>query len=378
MADGQIASPSRKKIVSIGGGNGPYLVGDGLRDKHVEVTILTTPADSGGDSGNIRNEMGEILPPGDIRRGMMALMDNRYSAQLRRFFEHRLDVQDPKSQKRNVGNFIISAAIDTFGTIEGLKFVEWLCHVNGTVLPMSTDDVQMHGKLDDGTILHSESEIDLRSLDDHRVLQDVWLEPSGYLCDDAAQALLGADLITLGPGDLFTSIAGNQKVKGLDEVLAESKAIIVAIPSLMTKWSETRGYHVHNFVGKMVEFGIGRPQFSVTLVNNTPLPEDLLTKYEEEEKSTPMLVRNRSDMRQLKAVTQQIHHVDLLSRSALRRGLIRHDARKVARALMDLLYATSPLSTPKRPTLTDRKISTKEGNLLLRIDAAESKRTPTK
>jgi uncharacterized cofD-like protein len=339
--DSSFVSASKKKIVSIGGGNGPYLVGDGLRDKHVDVTILSTPADSGGDSGDIRDEMGEFLPPGDMRRGMMALMDSKYSAQLRRWFEHRMDVADPtKDKKKNVGNFVISSAIDEFGIIEGLKFVEWLCHVKGTVLPMSTDDVHLHGKLDDGTILRSESEIDLRSLDDCRVLKDVWLEPNAHISSAAAQAMLEADLITLGPGDLFTSIAGNQKVKGVNEVLHESKAVIVAIPSLMTKWSETRDYQVHDFVGKMVEFGIGRSRFDVTLVNNkkVTVPTELLQRYEEEEKSTPMLVRGKADMTSLKSYTKVIHHVDLLSRPALRKGLIRHDARKVAHALMDILY----------------------------------------
>ena len=329
---------SRKKVVVIGGGNGPYMVGSGLRDNNVDITILSTPADSGGDSGNIRDEMGEMLPPGDIRRGMMALMDSRYASQLRRWFEHRMDVADPaKDKRRNVGNFIISSAIDEFGPIEGLKFVEQLCHVQGTVLPMSIDDVHLHGRLDDGTILNRETDIDTRPLEDERILQDVWLEPNAHICKEAAEAILSADLITIGPGDLFTSIAPNLRVRGVQEVLAASKAIKVAIPSLMTKWSETRGYHVHDFVGKMVGFGIGVSRFDYTVVNRTAILEELLEKYLREEKSTPMLVRERSQVKRLKNFTNSISSTDLLSKQGLRKGYIRHDPRKVARALMDIL-----------------------------------------
>jgi uncharacterized cofD-like protein len=326
---------SRKKIVVIGGGNGPYMIGDGLRDKNVDITILSTPADSGGDSGAIRNELGEALPPGDMRRGINALIDSRFSAQLRRWLDHR--VESGNGRKRSVGNFVLSSAMDEFGIIEGLKFVEWLLHVEGTVLPMSTDDVHLHGKLDDGTILHRETEIDLRPLHDERRLIDVWLEPNAHIAREAAERLYEADLITIGPGDLYTSIAGNMKVKGFKEVMAETKATVVAVPSLMTKWAETREYHVHDFVGKMVEFGLGRERFDYALFNSTPIPGEIAEKYEAEEKSRPMLVRNAEDHETLMRYVVSLDPQDLLSTHALKKGLVRHDSRKVSRALMDLL-----------------------------------------
>ncbi len=353
-------SSSRKKVVVIGGGNGSYIIGSGMRDRHVDITILSTPADSGGDSGQIRGEMGEMLPPGDMRRGMMALMDSRYAAPLRQWFDHRMDVEDPsKDRKRNVGNFIISSLIDTFGVIEGLKLAEQLFHVRGTVLPMSIDDVHLYGRLDDGVILKSETEIDLRPLEDCRILKDVWLEPNAHIGNEAAQAILEADLITLGPGDLFTSIAPNQKVKGVNEVLHESKATLVAIPSLMSKWSETRDYQVHDFVHKMVEFGIGRSRFDVVVVNKTPIPEELLQKYLAQEKSTPILIRNREELRLLRRSAAHIHTVDLLSRQGLRKGYIRHDPRKVAHALMDLLYPSQSGVAPASSKFSGNELITK-------------------
>ena len=331
-------SYSRKKVVVIGGGNGSYIVGSGLRSRSVETTIISTPADSGGDSGDIRGEMGEMLPPGDMRRGMMALMDSQEADQLRQWFDHRLDVENPtKDRKRNVGNFIISSAIDRFGPIEGLQFLERVFKVQGRVLPMSIDDVHLFGRLDDGHILDEETKIDLRPLDDHRILTQVWLEPSAHICREAEQAILEADLITLGPGDLFTSIAPNLLVKGVNEVLRASKATIVAIPSLMTKWSETRDYQVHDFVHKMVELGIGDSKFDFAIVNTTVIPPDILKKYLEDEKSTPMLVRNRQELKKLKESAESIFPVDLLSKQGLRKGYVRHDPRKVAHALMDIL-----------------------------------------
>lgn len=340
--------PSWKKVAIIGGGNGPYMVGSGLRDQHVNIAILSTPADSGGHSGRIRNEMGEMLPPGDIRRGMMALMDSKYAAQFRQYFDHRLNMEDPNDDgKMSLGNILIAGAIDVFGRIEGLKFIEELFHVRGTVLPMSIDNVHLYGRLDDGTTLEGETNIDLRSLDDPRILTDVWLEPNAYIGDDSAQELLEADMITFGPGDLFTSIAPNQKVRGVTEVLAESKALMVAIPSLMTKWSETRDYQVHDFVGKMLEFGIGRKRFDTVLVNNESVPQEILEKYLREEKSTPMLIRDRDDAQLLKGLSVNVQRSDLLSRQGLKRGYIRHDPRKVARELMDILYSgNSSLARP--------------------------------
>ena len=337
-----LVTRSRKKIVIVGGGNGPYLVGSGLRDYDVDITIICTPADNGGSSGRIRDEFGKTLPQGDLRRGIMALMDTE-DVMDRAYFDHRFEGEGGAIDEltdHSLGNIMLLAAHKRFGPIQGTAYVGKLFGVRGTVLPMSTDDTHLQAKLSDGTHIQGETTIDTRPIEDSRTIESVWLEPKAFICRQAADAIRQADAVIMGPGDLFTSLVPNLCVVGARETLEESKAMFICIVNQMDKWSETRGYTAYDFVAQLVQYGIGREKFDAAIVNSAPIPQKVLDSYLEQEKLKPIELGEDGcgELKRLRSIVTMIHAVDLLSEAGLPKGLIRHDSRKVAHAIMELLH----------------------------------------
>jgi uncharacterized cofD-like protein len=324
-----------KKIVTIGGGTGGFTVNKGLHKYPVSPTAICTVFDSGGSSGILRDEFGS-LPQGDIRRCLLALADDKNDT-LRELFAFRFENGHsvPSTLKdHSLGNLLLLAAEKTWGSIEGIRRVSELLRVNGKVLPISTDNANVYAELSDGSIIEGETNIDLRPLDDDRVIKKIWLEPSAVISREAAEAIMEADTIVFGPGDIYSSIIPNLLVGGVAEAIAKSNAKVIYVSNLMTKWSETRDFMLADFLRTMLSYNIGREKFDAVLVNTTPIPDDIATLYKQKDKSTPVLYK-QEDERVLGLYTKNIGKGDLLSRESLKQKLVRHGVSKLAKAIVE-------------------------------------------
>lgn len=354
----------RPSVVIIGGGGGPYLVGTGLRNNDVDLTIISTPADNGGSSGRIRGEFGQVLPPGDLRRGLMALME---SEEDRAFFDERFDdslFTDGKKQlgDHSLGNILILGAQKrNKSIIGGLEYLSRKFDVRGKVYPMSADHTHLHASLSDGKELKSETEIDTRSIADESTIVRAWLQPQAFICRQAADAIRAADFIIIGPGDPYSSLIANLLVNGARQALAESNARIICVANLMDKPAESRGFSVADFLDLLLQYDIGRPKFDACVVNSTRIPRKLLSKYRAEEKSNPILIK-KNEMARLHELVNVIHTTDILSEEASRRGYIRHDSQKLAHALMEVMRMHDRVGsiTHAGDTLLARKLQKQE------------------
>jgi len=189
---------------------------------------------------------------------------------------------------------------------------------------------------DDGVVLTSEHDIDEPSPDRaaHRIV-GLTVTPQATITEAAESAILDADLIILGPGDLYTSILANCVVEGVADAICHSTACVVYVSNLMTKLGQTSGLGVSEHVAELSSY-IGRTPDTV-LVNSAPLPSELLARYAADGEF-PVALNCESD-------TYRIIPADLLateiiqtnSGDVLKRSLIRHDPRKLARQLIDLL-----------------------------------------
>lgn len=309
------------KIAVIGGGTGTYTALTGLKNYTSNLTAVVTMADSGGSSGILRDEFG-VLPPGDVTRCLVALSND--SGRLRELFDYRFNGVD---EKHKLGNLIMTALEKITGNpAEAIKEAAKILSITGRVVPVTIDRAHLYAELEDGQIIMGESNIDIPKHNPNLKIKRVWLEPKCYIYRETSEALLDADAIIIGPGDLYTSIIPNLVVSGMPDILRKSKAKKIYICNIMTKHGETNNFKASDFV-YMVEDYIG--QKLDYIICNSQRPDSELMKYYTKERSffvEPDLNDDRAIVRDMLSDGRQIS-----------KTLLRHDPQKLARAIMGVL-----------------------------------------
>ena len=327
-----------KKIVTVGGGTGGFVLNRALMQYPVERTAISTVFDSGGSTGRLRDAHG-ILPSGDMRRLLVALTDDRRGRgeSLRKLFSYRFPAKDGSElSDHSLGNLLLAAAEDLWGRTEAVQRIGELLNTRGVVYPISVDDAHITATLSDGTKIHGEGRIDTRDPFDDRTIVNIALEPTACILRDAAEALVAADMIVLGPGDHYTSIAPNVLVRGFADAIEQSNATLVYVVNIMTKAAETASFSAAAFVEDILRLGVGRAHFDAVLINETRPPKDLLDVYAEKERAEFVKCKEE-DVQQLRSLTSDLIMADLLKIADLDQGLIRHDGNKLVHTLLSLL-----------------------------------------
>lgn len=322
-------------IVCIGGGTGTFVALKGLKNYPCHLTAIVTMADSGGSNKRIRDEFG-LLPTSDIRQCLVALSDeNGGAGLLRKLFMYRFEKGQGISGM-TFGNLFMAALADILGSqAEAIKQTGKVLKIRGTVVPVSYTDTNLIAEYEDGHIVSGEHFIDEPHHDGTMAITKLSLQPQAVANPDAIHAIAHADLIVLGPGDLYTSLIPNLLVEGIPEALCRSKAKRAYILNLMTKYGQTYNFsatdHVNalqKFLGKCLDF---------VLVHTGPLEKvavDTYAKYHEYPVADDLP----------KKASFGIIRGDMVSRELVKKGesdklvrsLIRHDSEKLARHLFSL------------------------------------------
>jgi len=237
-----------KKVVVIGGGTGTYQVLTGLKKYPLELSAVISMCDSGGSTGRLRRELG-ILPPGDVRRAILALSDLPFAQKtLEELFDFRFN-KGTTLKGHSVGNLLLAALTQITGSMD--KAIEEAARIlqsNGKVFPITLDKTNLVAILEDGTRIFGETNIDRRRIKPELGIKQIYLSPKTKVFGKASFAIENADIIIIGPGDLYTSIIPTLLVGGVINALVKSKADLVYIVNLMTKKGETDGFTAFNFV----------------------------------------------------------------------------------------------------------------------------------
>ncbi len=329
----------QKRVVVIGGGTGTHTVLRGLvlYQKQIAISAVVTMADSGGSTGRLRDEFG-FLPVGDVRMALAALASNgdEHDELVRQLFLYRFDKGNGLSG-HNFGNLLLVALTDILGgEVAAIKAAARLLGVTGAVLPVTTATAHLKATYDDGITLVGEHEIDepTADRDAHRITA-LTLTPAATISEAAEMAILEADLIVLGPGDLYTSVLANCVVEGVPEALRNARAQVVYVSNLMTKRGQTTNMGLHEHVTELYRY-IGRLPDAV-LVNAAPFPKELVDRYIAVGEF-PVVFNSETDAyRVIPADLLATEIIQKKSGDVLRRSLIRHDSRKLARKLITLL-----------------------------------------
>jgi uncharacterized cofD-like protein len=275
--------------------------------------------DSGGSSGRLRDEYG-ILPPGDFTRCLIALSD--HPGAMRDLLGHRF--QGGTLDGHTLRNLLFTALEQMTGsTAETVRRLQEVFRVRGRVLPVTVEPCDLVMGLENGKTIRGEATIDtMEGLLDAPVL-NIFLDPivSGYA--EALAALREADVIILGPGDLYTSIVPNLLVDGVAQTICASKALVIYVANLMSKPNETPGYTVRDFAST-IELYLGHPRLDVVIYHSQKLPSSILDAYAATQ-SYPVELGDVSGWRpDTRFVGSSI---------AVHKPFVRHDSRRLAGVL---------------------------------------------
>lgn len=274
----------KKRIVTIGGGTGQSAPLQGLvllgGGKKFETTAIVGMADSGGSSGRLRDELG-VLPPGDILKALLALSTRPYARDL---LSYRFNGRRSSVFKGHTpGNFLLTMMSSYCGDyLNAVRAMEQLLDCQGRVFPASLDLTTLVGVTNRGRTIRSEGEIEqwiYNTVPVRGHLMGLELDPVPQLLPAASKAIREADLVVIGPGSFYTSLAAVLKVSGLSQSLRGAGRVVAYVVNLTTHPRETPGWTARRFVEKTEEL-IGR-KVNMVLCNSS-IPQPLREKYGEE------------------------------------------------------------------------------------------------
>lgn len=272
-----------KKIVTIGAGTGSYMILRGLKKFPFDITAVVTMFDNGGSSGVLRDEFG-ILPPGDVRRALIALSEGKRRAVLRDLFNYRFEKKGSPLNGHSFGNLFLLALSKIYGSdIEGIKKAAELLNLKGRVLPVSLDNSHVHATLEDGTEIAGETNIDIPKHDGNLRIKKVVLKPKARIFKETDKAIRGADLVVIGPGDIYSSLVPNLLVGGMKEALQKCKGKKAVICNSMTKWGETHDFNASDMVRELLKYS-GLKKFDYIICNGKEISPRVRAKYAREKK----------------------------------------------------------------------------------------------
>jgi len=254
------------RVVAVGGGHGLASLLRGLKDHTHNLTAVVTVADDGGSSGKLRESLG-ILPPGDIRNCLAALSNDE--ALLTQLFQYRFSGA-AELGGHSFGNLFISALSEITGSFEDAVAESGrVLSVHGRVLPSTLHNVRL---IADMQLPHSVNEVRVEG--ESRIpkmaghVRRVWLEPNDAPAfPPVIKAILNADLITIGPGSLYTSLLPNLLVRDLLSAIRVSRAVKIFICNIATQSGETDAYSCYDHV-RALEEHVGEDLFEVVLCND--------------------------------------------------------------------------------------------------------------
>ena len=287
-----------------------------------ELSAVVTVTDDGGSSGRLREDF-KMLPPGDVRNCMVALSEDEHL--LAKLFQFRFDQGDLNGH--SFGNlFVVALSHITGDFAQAVQMSSQILAIRGKIFPATNVNVTLAAQMDDGLIVRGETNI---TASKQRIVE-LMLEPS--TADPLPQtldAIAHADVITLGPGSLYTSLITNLLVRGIPEALAASRATKVFVCNLMTQANESLGLSASQHIEKILQHAgpVKSPIFDYALINTAPISAERLEQYAREGQK-PI----EADLERVRALG-----VEPLTGNFVHEGdVLRHDYDLVAEKLLEL------------------------------------------
>jgi uncharacterized cofD-like protein len=319
------------RVVAIGGGTGLSALLDGLKryakpadgsSPTVDITAVVTVTDDGGSSGRLRRTF-DVLPPGDIRNCLVALSEDSHL--LARLFQYRFPA-GRGLKGHSFGNLFLMALTQIIGDFPGaVRITSEVLKIAGRIYPATTANVALEATLADGTHVKGETRIGKSRV---RIKSVRLIPRKAKPLDATLSAIARADLITLGPGSLFTSVIPNLLVEGIPAAIRKSRAIKAHIVNLMWQPGETTDFRASDHIRAIHQHAHGK-LLDYAVVNIRPIAPALRKRYA---RQAAMPVEN--DLEAIFRMGIKVVAENLVQQSAK----IRHDPDATAAAIMKLAH----------------------------------------
>jgi uncharacterized cofD-like protein len=320
-----------QKIVIIGGGTGTYVVGSGLKKYPVDLTAIVTVADSGGSTGRLRDEFG-FLPVGDLRQALAAFAQEDEKAWIRQLLLYRFE-KGSGLEGHNLGNLILTALQDmTKSTAKAIEIASQIFALVGHIYPSTTTNIQLVTEFEDGSIVIGEHMLDDSPHAGKRIVS-LKTSPRARIYSKAKHAIIEADVIVIGPGDVYGSIAPNLIIEGSKRAFSKTSAKIVYVLNLMTRHAQTHGLTAKDHL-RIIEAYIGKPVDHV-IANSKTIPEDILKKYASQHEYPVKL--DLKDSRIIKKPLIATTYTKTSAKDTVSRSFLRHDPKILGQVLYELV-----------------------------------------
>lgn len=316
------------RVVSIGGGTGLSALLNGLKrftvpdqlGPEVDITAIVTVTDDGGSSGRLRREF-DVLPPGDIRNCMAALSED--GALLSKLFQHRFQTGHGL-KGHSFGNLFLTARTAITGDFpEAVQRSCEVLNIAGKIYPSTSANVSLEAVLENGKVVAGETKISRSK----KRIREIRLNPPKVKPLKATlEAIENADLITLGPGSLFTSVIPNLLVEGIPKAIRNSKAIKAYFVNLMWQPGETTDFRASDHI-QAIESHAGGSLVEYAVVNVSPISRAVRKRYAE---LNAQPVENDLDAIRAKGI--QVREAHLLQKGPH----VRHNPDAIAKAAVEL------------------------------------------
>lgn len=324
------------RVVAIGGGTGLSTLLKGLKryaphpsghpqgsDEGLiqELCAVVTVSDDGGSSGRLRKEL-NMLPPGDIRNCIVALSEDE--ALLSRLFRHRF-LKGSGLEGHSFGNLFLAALTSiTSDFSEAVRLSAEILLTRGHIFPSTTSNIELEALMEEGTRVRGETNITASK----GRIQELFLVPSDVEpLPQTLEAIARADLITVGPGSLFTSLIPNLLVRGIAQAIVNSAAVKVYVCNLMTQANESLGLTAADHI-RALNRHAGAQIFDFALINQTSVPPEMKAKYALE--GAAQIVADVDEIEAMGVCPVLGNYLDNAE-------VARHATERVARDLVDLV-----------------------------------------
>lgn len=303
-----------KKVVVLGGGTGLSTLLRGLKQFPIDITAIVSVCDDGSSTGILREEF-NIPAVGDIRRVIVSLSETEPLVQ--ELFNYRFHTTSDLDG-HTVGNLLLTAMTEITGNLsDGIESLSKVLNLKGKVVPLTEDNVTLMAEMEDGSIVEGEHHITV----DKRNIKRVYYKEEPTPTSEAIKAILGADLIVLSMGSLFTSIIPNLICDKIVDALEKSPAKIMYVCNMMTQPGETDGFTVTDHVSMLNQY-LGQRKVDVVIANNGKIDATLAEKYETLEQKDAV----KYDAQNFSKMNNQVIGDDLVTVS---NNMIRHNVTKL-------------------------------------------------
>lgn len=314
------------KVVVISGGSGLNTVISGLKKYTNNITAIVTLSDYHEDKSRQRLN---TLPYSDIKESLVALSDDPNS--MKKLLD--LNFSSKSLEGLNFGDIFLLAMQESYGNIPlSIKKSGDVLNIVGDVIPCSADEIKVCAELTDGSVVETKEQIPKKVLEKLETIKRIYLNPTNArVTPTALKAIEEADLIVIGPGNLYTNIIPNLLVKHISQTIKESKAVKVYLANIMTDKGQTDGYTLSQHIKAIFDHSAGKIFDYVIADTGDIIPEYLRTYHKDGEDLVEI------DEAEIKKLGIKLIQKDVSKISE--EGRIRHDGDSIATYLMEILMS---------------------------------------